>query len=180
MARELTAAAASMSWQSGAAEQGAADWRRRRTPSTPEYTPSGRIRPPGHQGEDIPLGILEVGDPERPVPGIVDRVGRLAKADPAASEGAMGFEDVLHVEIEDGGGVVELRVFRPAQHQPYAAGLEERQARRLEQKGEAQGVAVESGGPGKILDDDGDLADVAEDGAGHEDSRERVDPVIFS
>src|SRR5688500_15669065 len=180
MARALTAAAASMTWQSGAVEQGAADWRRRRTPSTPEYTSSGLIRPPGHQREDIPLGVLEVGEPERPVPRVVDRVGRLAKADPAVGEGAVGFENVLYVEIEDGRRVVEFRVFRPAQHQPHAAGLEERQARRLEQKGEAQGVAVEGGGPGKILDDDGDLADVAEDGAGHGDSREKVDPVIFS
>jgi hypothetical protein len=98
----------------------------------------------------------------------------------AWGEDAVGLQDVRHVEIEDGGGMVELRVFRPAQHQPDAAGLEEGQSGSLEQKGQGQGVAVEGGGPGKILDDDGDLADVAEDGAGHGDSREEVDPVIFS
>src|SRR6188508_3372656 len=137
---------------------------RRRRPSTTEYTPSVGIWPPGHQGEEISLRIGEERHPERLVPRLVDHVRVLPELDPSAGENAVRLENVRHVEVEYGGRVIELRGFRSAQHEADRAGLEEGHSRRFKEEWQRQHVAIEGDSAGKILRNDRDLADIAQNG----------------
>ena len=58
--------------------------------------------------------------------------------------------------------MIELRRLGERQHEPYAGAVEERQLRHLEQRPEAEDVAIERNGPVEILDVDGDLSDGTE------------------
>ena len=68
------------------------------------------------------------------------------------------------VEIEDGAGVIELRLYGGAEHEADSAAIEKAELAGAEEKRQSENVAIESGGAVDVVNVDGDLAYAGESG----------------
>src|SRR6266478_5048695 len=66
--------------------------------------------------------------------------------------------DVGHGKVQNGAGMVELRLLGVSQHEPHPAAVEENQATGVEQQWQPEPVPVEGGGAVEVVNVDGDLS----------------------
>ena len=73
---------------------------------------------------------------------------------------------IRNPEVQDRAGMIELRRFRRAQHQPHSSAVKESQIRHGEKQRQAQYITVECRGALQVFDNNGNLADVQDSECG--------------
>jgi hypothetical protein len=117
-----------------------------------------------HQGEEVVFGVAEMGDPQVVGGHPGDEVGLVFEFGSGGLEAVEGGVDVGDVEIEDGAGVIELRLYGGAEHQADSAAIEKAELAGAEEQRQSQDVAIESGGAVDVVNVDGDLTYASECG----------------
>src|SRR5688572_3772814 len=91
-----------------------------RAPSWPwlSITPSGTLL--GHQGQRVALGVLEERHPQLVVGHARDEVRCVDEVHAALLERGMRLVDVVHAEVQDRAGMIEVRVLGQGEHESHA------------------------------------------------------------
>src|SRR2546426_9971859 len=119
-----------------------------------------RARFARHQREHVPLRVAEVGQPELVVRGPMHEVRLGDELDAPAAQRRVRRIDVRDEGVDERRRAVEFGRLGDAEHESRRTALEERHLRRrLEEKGDAQRVAVEAHGAIEIAGADEDLPD---------------------
>src|SRR6267143_214845 len=115
-----------------------------------------------HQFQDIPFHIAESHHPQIVGWHRGDQTRRRHNLHAPLEKKLVRGVDILHPEVEYGARMIELRCFRGAEHQAHSAAVKESQGARREEQWQTQGVTVKCGGALQVVNDDGNLADVAD------------------
>jgi hypothetical protein len=118
-----------------------------------------------HDGEEISFGVVEVGHPQFVGGHAGDQVRGVFKFDAGGLQARERGGDVGNLEVQQGSGMVELRLFGGTEHQAHAAAIEKAELARAEERLESENIAVEGGRAIDVVDVDGDLHEAGEDGA---------------
>lgn len=123
-----------------------------------------RPRRLAHQGEKIILRIAKERHPQIVVRHFGDEMRRALKFHLAPGKLLIGVLNVRNLEIDNRTGMIELRLFGEAEHQPDAAAVEKRHPGNGEQMPQAEPVAVKRHGALEIMHGNSNLADAGKGG----------------
>src|ERR1700687_2762520 len=101
---------------------------------------------------------MEMRHPEIVSAHLRDQMRRVLEVYAVAEHLPVRAHNVGYCKVQDGAGMIDLRLLRTAEHQANAPAVEESQGAGGEQQRQSKNVPVKCGGPVDIIDVDCDLA----------------------